>query len=292
MSSDALHLLRLADDALAQRLDVAADRRQRRPELVRHGHEERTLELLGLGELRDHPTEALAQERDLVAAPRLGNLDVVAPGGDVLRRPGESPHGLGQTPREPEEEHGRERDADCEREREPAEKREPLLAQLGLGLRDDQPPERLGALDELHRLRSGDQPSALARRRELDDHLPVAIELGAAERAPRQAREAEPLPREQRSADVVELVACRELELLGGELRRLRALVGRAERRLRVERRETRRFAPELLDRLLRASRPGRAAPRAPIDTRPKTRTTARNRAVRRNRSVPSMDPG
>ncbi len=90
-------------------------------------------------------------------------------------------------------------------------------------------------------------------RCELDDHLPIAVELGVAERAPRQPRQAEPLAGEQRRADVVELVARRELELLGSELGRLRTLVGRSDRRLRVERRETRRLAAELLDRLLRA---------------------------------------
>ena len=70
---------------------MPADRGQRRPELVGDRHEERTLELLRLGELRDHSTEALAQERDLVAAPRLRDLDVVAAGGDVLRRAREQP---------------------------------------------------------------------------------------------------------------------------------------------------------------------------------------------------------
>ena len=177
ISSDAFDLLGLADDALAQSLDVPADRRQRRAQLVRHRHEERALELLGLGELGDHPAEALAQERDLVAASRLRDLDVVTSGGDVLGRARESPHRLREAAREPEEENRRECDSDGQREREPAEKRQPLLAQLGLGLRDDQPAEWLGALDELHRLGRRDQPSALARRRELDDHLPVAIEL-------------------------------------------------------------------------------------------------------------------
>ena len=59
MSSDAAHLLGLGDDALAHRLDVPANRGQRRPQLVRDGHEERALELLRLGELRDHSAEAL-----------------------------------------------------------------------------------------------------------------------------------------------------------------------------------------------------------------------------------------
>ena len=99
------------------------------------------------------------------------DLDVVATGRDLLGRARERADGLGQTPRQPEEQEPGERHADREREREPAEQRDPLLAQLRLGLRDDEPAERLGALNELHGLRGRDQPAALARRRELDHDL-------------------------------------------------------------------------------------------------------------------------
>ena len=125
---------------------------------MRDGHEERALELLGLRELRDHPSEPLAQERDLVRAPRLRDLHVVPARRDVFRRAGEHAHRLRQPSREPQEEQPGERDADREREREPAEERQPLLAQLRLRLRDDEPSERLGPLDELNRLRRREQP--------------------------------------------------------------------------------------------------------------------------------------
>ena len=153
---------------------MSANRRQRRPELVRHRHEERSLELLRLGELRDHAAEPLAQEGDLVATARLRDLDVVATRGDLLGRARERTDGLGETPREPQEEETGERDPDRQREREPPEQRDPLLAQLGLRLRDDEPAERLGALSELHGLRSRDQAAARSRWRELDDQLVVA----------------------------------------------------------------------------------------------------------------------
>ncbi len=90
----------------------------------------------------------------------------------------------------------------------------------------------------------------LARWRELDDDLPIPVELGAAQGAPGKACEAEPLAREQGRPDVVELVPGRELELLGRELGRLRALVGGSKRRLGVQGGEPGRLPPELLDRL------------------------------------------
>ncbi len=140
---------------------------------------------------------------------------------------------------------------DREGERESTEEREPLFAELGLGLRDDQPSERLCPPYELNGLRGSDEPSLLARRREHDDDELVAIELGAPERAARQPGEPEALSGEQRGADVVELVAGRELELLGCELGRLGALVGRPERGLCVQRGESSRLTTELVDGLL-----------------------------------------
>ena len=141
-----LDLIRLGDDAFAQRLHVATNRCERRPQLVRDRHEERALELLGLGELVDHAPEAVAELRDLVAAPRLGDLDLVAPRRDLLRRAREREHRLGQPARQPPEEKSAERDPDRERERQPPEQRQPLLAKLGDRLRDHEPAERLGSL--------------------------------------------------------------------------------------------------------------------------------------------------
>ena len=52
VSSELHAQLGIVDDALEQRRDVAADRGQRRPQLVRDGHQEVALHLLDLGEAR------------------------------------------------------------------------------------------------------------------------------------------------------------------------------------------------------------------------------------------------
>ena len=68
-SSDCLAQLRILGDALAERLHVAADRRQRRPQLVRDGHEEVPLQLVGLREPRGHLPKRSARCADLVVRP-------------------------------------------------------------------------------------------------------------------------------------------------------------------------------------------------------------------------------
>ncbi len=75
--------LGVLDQALAQRRDVAADRGQRRAQLVRDRHEEVALERLGLGEPLGHLAEPLGEVPDLAdRADR--QLDVVV----AARRPG------------------------------------------------------------------------------------------------------------------------------------------------------------------------------------------------------------
>ena len=69
--------LGVGDDALPQRGDVAADRGQRRAQLVRDGHQEVALELLGLREPRGHLPEPVGQVADLAAARHVRHLDVV-----------------------------------------------------------------------------------------------------------------------------------------------------------------------------------------------------------------------
>ena len=71
LERDVARLLVL-DEPLAERGDVAADRRQRRPQLVRHGHQEVPLQLLGLAQPPRHHAEAVRQQDDLVAAPDAG----------------------------------------------------------------------------------------------------------------------------------------------------------------------------------------------------------------------------
>ena len=77
------HLV-VGDDALAQRLDVAADRGQRRAQLVRDRHQEVALELLGLAEPRGHLAEPLGEQADLAGA-AARHLDVVVAVRDLVR---------------------------------------------------------------------------------------------------------------------------------------------------------------------------------------------------------------
>ena len=76
-SSDALIELRVVDQPVAERVDVALDRGERRAELVGDRHQELPLALLGRGEARRHLVEALGEVRDLVAAAPDGNVNRV-----------------------------------------------------------------------------------------------------------------------------------------------------------------------------------------------------------------------
>ena len=76
--------LRVVRHTFTQRVDVAADRRQRRPQLVRHRHQEVPLLLLGLGEPRRHLAEAVGEMSDLVGAADARHVDLVAAARDVV----------------------------------------------------------------------------------------------------------------------------------------------------------------------------------------------------------------
>ena len=65
VSSEQLLELGIVDDALEERRDVAADRGQRRPQLVRDRHQEVALHHLDLGEPAGHLAEPLAQVAEL-----------------------------------------------------------------------------------------------------------------------------------------------------------------------------------------------------------------------------------
>ena len=78
--------LGIVDHALAQRRDVAADRGQRRPQLVRDGHQEVALQLLRFGELRGHLAEPLGEMPDLAAAGHVGQGNVEPPSRDLVGR--------------------------------------------------------------------------------------------------------------------------------------------------------------------------------------------------------------
>ena len=61
ISSERAPLLGILDDALEQRRDVAADRRQRRAQLVRDRHQEVPLARLDLGQPLGHLVEPLGR---------------------------------------------------------------------------------------------------------------------------------------------------------------------------------------------------------------------------------------
>ncbi len=79
MSSDPSIELRLVDDAVAEGIDVAADRGQRRPQLVRDRHQKLSLALLRRTEPRCHLVEPLGQMTDLVRLRPDRNADAVVP---------------------------------------------------------------------------------------------------------------------------------------------------------------------------------------------------------------------
>ena len=67
-SSDARSSSGSSNEPVADRVDVALDRRQRRAELVRDRHQELPLALLGRRQARCHLVELLGEVADLVAA--------------------------------------------------------------------------------------------------------------------------------------------------------------------------------------------------------------------------------
>ena len=125
-----------------------------------------------------------------------------------------------------------------------------MLAKLRNRLRNDQPAEGLGPPRELYRLRSGDDLAGLARRRERERDHAIAVEDDVAQLVASDSLEPEPLAGKERRPHVEQLVAGRQLELRGRELRSPSALVVRAQRGGGVQRREPRRLALELVDRL------------------------------------------
>ena len=245
--------LGIGDDAFAQGGDVAADRGQRRAQLVRDGHEEVALALLRLRETGRHLAKALREMTDLVVRRHVGHLDVVVPRGDLVHRLGEREHRLGEPAGEVEREAADDDERGQEREREAPEQRHPGLAQLRLRLRHDQVRERDAALSppEPHRVRDRHEGAVLTGRLELERDDPVAAEVDA-DLGGREPGQAGVLPGARigrRADDLEEAVAGRRLELLGGERRRGLVLVEGADGRLRVQLREAARLLAQLLPR-------------------------------------------
>ena len=79
--------------AQAQRIDVTTDGGQRRAQLVRDGHEEVALLLLGVRQARGHLPEAVGKVSDLAPTADPGQIDVVASARDLVRRARQRQHG-------------------------------------------------------------------------------------------------------------------------------------------------------------------------------------------------------
>ena len=138
MSSEMVARLRVLDEPLPERGDVAANRGQRRAQLVRHRHQEVPLELLGLAQPSRHLPEALREVADLASARHRGHLDLVVAARDLVGNAREVEHRPCQPPREISRQAQRDDEAAEERERQPPEQRHDARRELVLRLRDDE----------------------------------------------------------------------------------------------------------------------------------------------------------
>ena len=130
--------LRVLDHTLAERLDVAANRGQRRAQLVRHRHQEVALARLRLGESLRHLAEALGEMTDLVAPRNVADVDRVATARDVVGSIREAPQRAGDPPREVPAETARDDEPTREREREALDEGDPAVLDVGARLGDDE----------------------------------------------------------------------------------------------------------------------------------------------------------
>ena len=167
-SSDSACASGSCHDALAHRLEMAADRRERRPQLVRDRHEEVPLELLRLRQPRRHLAEPLGEMRDLVASLQPGDGDVVATLGDLVGGARQREHGARDPARRPPGHAGRDDEPSQQRDGEELHQRQPRVAEHGLRLRDDERAERR-ALERDGRA-DRDVRTVLVGRRELERH--------------------------------------------------------------------------------------------------------------------------
>ena len=183
---------------------MAADRRQRRAQLVRDRHEEVALALLGLGEPGRHVAEPLGEVADLVAAARLRDLDRVVAGGDLVGGPREREHGPVDRRDSHQASTPASSDADREREREPHEQRDAIVAQVVFRRRDDDRAERpsRGSSRPARRRRGSAAARPAARTRTSRCRSPASSASPSA--VTRQRREPESSPGKERRAGVEE----------------------------------------------------------------------------------------
>ena len=206
--------LRVLDHALAEGGDVAADRRERRPQLVRDRHEEVPLELLGLPQPARHLGEALGEVADLVQALPRRHVHVVVAGGDLVGSTRQREDRLRDAPAQVPRERTRDEDAAEEGEGEPLEERHPLVSQLGSRFRDDEgrQPEAL----DLERIRHGQERPVLSRRGELERDQVVRLEHSRGDGLPRQRAQVVALARERILTDVPDAVVRGPRQAAGG----------------------------------------------------------------------------
>ena len=109
-------------------------------------------------------------ERWLISSPPppQRHPDGVVAGSDLVGRIGEREDGTRDLAREPPAESESEERADCKCGGEAPHERQPLIAQLGAGLGDDDRAERIAVGLEAHRCRRGEVGPAAARRCELE----------------------------------------------------------------------------------------------------------------------------
>jgi len=238
---------------LANRLDVPTNGGERRPQLVRDGHEEVPLALLRLAEPGGHLPEAVGEIADLTTAAHLRHRDVVASAGDLVGRLREAEHRLRDPARGVEAEETGDEQAAQDRDGEELHQRHPGVAKLRLRLGDDQDAERRPP----HRERPGEgREGAVVGRREVErlrmagaDTEHVDLGAGVVRERP-QPGQAVSLARERGHAEVVDAVSRRALELPWLELRRRRSLVDHRLCLPDEQLVEPVRLAPELLQRL------------------------------------------
>ena len=171
---------------------MAADRGQRRAQLVRDRHQEVALQRLGLGEPVRHLAEALASGGRSRPARFSGTVDVVVARRDLVGRAREREHRPHEAPREVPREQRRRRAARAA----PAIasrsiEREHALADVGLLLRDDDRADRpvLPSVDRLARPRG---TAVLARRRELERQRLARRPVDRLQRQPREPGRSRP----------------------------------------------------------------------------------------------------
>ena len=220
MSSETVARLLVLDEPLAQRRDMAADRGQRRAQLVRDRHEEVALELLRLAEPARHLAEAVGEQADLVAARNDGNRDVVVALRDLVGDARELEHRAGQAAREVRREDQRDDEPAEQREREPLEQRHDARRELVLRLRDDEraDEDRVAALAEIQRPRDGEPRLVRPGRLEVElQRAPAARPRRSRSRSSAAGAGAGRRPGEQVDARIdrheVDAVAGRGLEL-------------------------------------------------------------------------------